>query len=63
MLRGTVQLSQILVEDFLGADSDPMFFNPTLWENFFQLAVAFTCQATLQLENASEVKRNRILDK
>ena len=33
-----------------------------LWQNFFQLAVAFTCQLPLQLEVISEVKRNRIMD-
>ena len=33
-----------------------------LWQNFFQLAVAFTCQLPLQLETTSEVKRNRIMD-
>lgn len=62
VLRTTSQLSQILVEDFLGPDHDPLFFNPTLWENFFQLSVAFTSQHNLQLEVMSEVKRNRILD-
>lgn len=34
-----------------------------LWQNFFQLAVAFTCQTTLQLQGISEIKRNRILDR
>lgn len=33
-----------------------------LWQNFFQLAVAFTCQLPLQLEVISEEKRNRIMD-
>ena len=62
ILRTTSQLSQILVEDFLGPDHDPLFFNPTLWQNFFQLAVAFTCQSNLHLESLGEIKRNRILD-
>ncbi len=34
-----------------------------LWQNFFELAVAFSCQPILQLESLSEVKRNRILDR
>ena len=37
-------------------------FTLQLWQNFFQLAVAFTCQPSLQLEVISEVKRNRIMD-
>lgn len=62
ILRATNSLSQILVEDFLGPENDPVEFNPLLWQNFFELAVAFSCQSTLQLETLSEVKRNRILD-
>jgi hypothetical protein len=64
VLRASTQLSQILVEDFLGTrqNSDPSFFNPSLWQNFFSLAVAFTVQKSLQLEPLGEVKRNRILD-
>lgn len=62
ILRATNSLSRILVEDFLGPENDPVDFNPLLWQNFFELAVAFSCQSTLQLEALSEVKRNRILD-
>ena len=32
-----------------------------LWQNFFQLAVAFTCQTTLQLQGISEVKRGALI--
>ena len=34
-----------------------------LWQNFFELAVAFSCQPILQMEALSEVKRNRVLDR
>lgn len=33
-----------------------------LWQNFFQVAVAFMCQSNLQLEGFSEIKRKRIMD-
>ncbi|XP_064383161.1 dedicator of cytokinesis protein 1-like [Halichondria panicea] len=64
ILRTTNALSRILVEDFLGSgenDAVAVTFNPSLWQNFFQLAVAFTCQYPLQLEVMSEVKMNRVL--
>ncbi|XP_064489712.1 dedicator of cytokinesis protein 3-like isoform X2 [Ornithodoros turicata] len=53
------EFSQILTLDFLdshGCDKE-------LWSNYFTLAVAFLTQPSLQLENFSEAKRLRILEK
>ena len=34
-----------------------------LWNNFFHLAVAFVTQESLQLENFSTTKQDKILEK
>ncbi len=38
-------------------------FEFQLWNNFFHLAVAFVTQESLQLENFSPAKRNKILER
>lgn len=53
------EFSQILTLDFL----DSSGCDKELWSNYFTLAVAFLTQPALQLENFSDAKRLRILEK
>lgn len=40
-----------------------LIFNLQLWNNYFHLAVAFITQDSLQLENFSHAKYNKIQNK
>jgi len=59
ILRALQYFSAALYDRFLVGES----FQFQLWNNFFQLAVAFITQDSLQLETFSESKRNKILEK
>jgi len=59
ILRATAHFSVALYERFLVGDS----FELQLWGSYFQLTVAFVTQESLQLEQFSEMKRNKILEK
>ncbi|XP_063227619.1 dedicator of cytokinesis protein 3 [Bacillus rossius redtenbacheri] len=59
MLSALQELAQPLVFDFL----DVRHFDNQLWSNYFNLAVAYLTQPSLQLEKFSEVKREKIIEK
>ncbi|CAG2063574.1 unnamed protein product, partial [Timema podura] len=59
MLSALQELAQPLVFDFL----DTHHFDNQLWSNYFNLAVAYLTQPSLQLEKFSEVKREKIIEK
>eukprot|EP00795_Rhopilema_esculentum_P012407 gene12407-3070_t len=59
ILRAVGHFSKALYERFLVGES----FELQLWSNYFQLAVAFITQGSLQLEMFSDMKRNKILEK
>lgn len=58
ILKATVELAQPLVFRFLQGN-----FDAQLWSYYFNLAVAFLTQPSLQLEHYSEVKREKIIQK
>ncbi|KAG8435496.1 hypothetical protein GDO86_013434 [Hymenochirus boettgeri] len=58
-LRAINQYADMLNKKFL----DQANFELQLWNNYFHLAVAFLTQESLQLENFSSTKRNKILNK
>ncbi|XP_063050218.1 dedicator of cytokinesis protein 5, partial [Engraulis encrasicolus] len=58
-LRAIHQYSTVLNTRFL----DNTHFHHQLWDNYFHLAVAFLTHKSLQLENFSLEKRNKILNK
>ncbi|XP_069467585.1 dedicator of cytokinesis protein 1 isoform X2 [Ambystoma mexicanum] len=58
-LRAINQYADMLNKKFL----DQANFELQLWNNYFHLAVAFLTQESLQLENFSSAKRNKILNK
>lgn len=58
ILRATQNFSQALIDNFSGDN-----FDYQLWNNYFNLAVSFLTQSHLQLENFTEVKRNKIIDR
>ncbi|XP_022091656.1 dedicator of cytokinesis protein 1-like isoform X3 [Acanthaster planci] len=53
------QFARVLHRSFVRIDD----FEFQLWNNFFHLAVAFVTQESLQLENFSSAKRNKILER
>lgn len=59
ILRALQYFSEALYDRFLIGEN----FQYQLWDNFFQLAVAFITQDSLQLEQFSDSKRNKILEK
>lgn len=59
ILRAIQNFSQALVDNFSGDDN----FDYQLWNNYFNLSVSFLTQTHLQLENFTEVKRNKIIDR
>eukprot|EP00794_Sanderia_malayensis_P005649 gene5649-6345_t len=59
ILRAIGHFSNALYDKFLIGDS----FELQLWNNYFQLAVAFITQEALQLEQFTKTKRAKILDK
>ncbi|XP_059499832.1 dedicator of cytokinesis protein 5-like isoform X3 [Stegostoma tigrinum] len=59
LLRAITQFSVVLTERFL----DPANFELQLWNNYFQLGVAFLVQDPLQLETFSVEKHQKIVDK
>uniref|UniRef100_T1IUW7 Dedicator of cytokinesis protein 3 n=1 Tax=Strigamia maritima TaxID=126957 RepID=T1IUW7_STRMM len=59
ILTALEEFSQLLIYHFLSGNS----FDDQLWNNYFNLAVAFLTQPSLQLENFSEVKREKIIEK
>ncbi|XP_067684001.1 dedicator of cytokinesis protein 3-like isoform X3 [Haliotis asinina] len=59
ILTAIQYVAQSLTEHFLtGID-----FDNQLWSNYFDLAVSFVTQPSLQLEKMSDAKRNKIKDK
>ncbi|XP_066992689.2 dedicator of cytokinesis protein 3 [Anabrus simplex] len=60
MLTALQELAQPLVFSFLDSRCH---FDHQLWSNYFNLAVAFLTQPSLQLEKFSEVKREKIIEK
>ncbi|KAK7862569.1 hypothetical protein R5R35_004185 [Gryllus longicercus] len=60
MLTALQELAQPLVLSFLDSRC---YFDHQLWSNYFNLAVTFLTQPSLQLEKFSEVKRDKILEK
>ncbi|XP_061187697.1 dedicator of cytokinesis protein 3-like isoform X2 [Saccostrea echinata] len=52
-------LSSVLSEHFLKKDQ----FDMQLWSHYFNLAVAFITQPSLQLERYSEAKKRKIIDR
>nr|CAD7403082.1 unnamed protein product [Timema cristinae] len=59
MLSALQELAQPLVFDFL----DMRHFDNQLWSNYFNLAVTYLTQPSLQLEKFSDVKRETIIEK
>nr|CAD7432042.1 unnamed protein product [Timema monikensis] len=59
MLSALQELAQPLVFDFL----DMRHFDNQLWSNYFNLAVTYLTQPSLQLEKFSDVKREKIIEK
>ncbi|XP_021925130.1 dedicator of cytokinesis protein 3 isoform X3 [Zootermopsis nevadensis] len=60
ILNALQELAQPLVFNFLDSRCH---FDSQLWGNYFNLAVAFLTQPSLQLEKFSEVKREKIIEK
>ncbi|XP_046548720.1 dedicator of cytokinesis protein 3-like isoform X2 [Haliotis rubra] len=59
ILTAIQYVAQSLTEDFLtGID-----FDNQLWSNYFDLAVSFVTQPSLQLEKISDAKRNKVKDR
>ncbi|XP_030407880.1 dedicator of cytokinesis protein 5 isoform X4 [Gopherus evgoodei] len=58
-LRAVNQFTTVLNRFFL----DQASFELQLWNNYFHLAVAFLTHESLQLENFSQAKRNKIVKK
>ncbi|KAL9823364.1 dedicator of cytokinesis protein 5 isoform 1-T1 [Geothlypis trichas] len=58
-LRAVNQFTSVLNRLFL----DQTHFELQLWNNYFHLAVAFLTHESLQLENFSQAKRNKIIKK
>ncbi|XP_043358891.1 dedicator of cytokinesis protein 5 isoform X2 [Dermochelys coriacea] len=58
-LRAVNQFTSVLNRFFL----DQASFELQLWNNYFHLAVAFLTHESLQLENFSQAKRNKIIKK
>ncbi|XP_039625562.1 dedicator of cytokinesis protein 5 isoform X1 [Polypterus senegalus] len=58
-LRAINQYSEVLNKYFL----DQANFELQLWNNYFHLTVAFLTHKSLQLENFSQAKRNKIISK
>ncbi|XP_051896734.1 dedicator of cytokinesis protein 5 isoform X1 [Pristis pectinata] len=58
-LRAINQFATVLNKLFL----DPANFELQLWNNYFHLAIAFLIHDSLQLENFSSEKRNKIINK
>ncbi|XP_030057685.1 dedicator of cytokinesis protein 5 isoform X1 [Microcaecilia unicolor] len=58
-LQAVNQFAEVLNKRFL----DQTNFELQLWNNYFHLGVAFLTQDSLQLENFSQEKRNKILKK
>eukprot|EP00794_Sanderia_malayensis_P007122 gene7122-7926_t len=59
ILMAIQYLSKAFIDEFLIGNE----FNYQLWNNYFQLAVAFVVQPCLQLESFMENKRDRIIDR
>ncbi|KAJ7386091.1 Dedicator of cytokinesis protein 3 [Desmophyllum pertusum] len=58
ILRAIQNFSQALVDNF-SEDN----FDYQLWNSYFNLSVSFLTQSHLQLENFTEVKKNKIIDR
>nr|XP_035956987.1 dedicator of cytokinesis protein 5-like [Halichoerus grypus] len=58
-LRAINQFTEVLTKFFM----DQTSFELQLWNNYFHLAVAFLTHESLQLENFSQAKRNKIVKK
>ncbi|XP_043925470.1 dedicator of cytokinesis protein 2 [Protopterus annectens] len=58
-LRAISKFAETMNQKFL----ENRNFEVQLWNNYFHLAVAFIIQESLQLENFSQVKRNKITNK
>lgn len=63
MLKSLQELAQPLAFKFLDGRSGGGYFDKELWMNYFNLAVDYLTQQPLQLEQFSEVKREKILEK
>lgn len=61
ILKALQELAQPLAFTFL--DSRAGHFDYELWSNYFNLAVAYLTQQSLQLEQFSEIKREKIIEK
>ncbi|XP_031549558.1 dedicator of cytokinesis protein 1-like [Actinia tenebrosa] len=59
ILNAIQHFSEALLTMFLRGDD----FEVQLWNNFFHLSVAFITQESLQLENFSSAKKDKILEK
>ncbi|XP_078368993.1 dedicator of cytokinesis protein 1-like [Oculina patagonica] len=58
ILRAIQNFSQALLDNFSGDN-----FDYQLWNSYFNLSVSFLTQSHLQLENFTEVKKNKIIDR
>ncbi|XP_031345086.1 dedicator of cytokinesis protein 3 isoform X3 [Photinus pyralis] len=61
MLKALQELAQPLAFKFL--DTRTGYFDKELWTSYFNLAVDYLTQQSLQLEQFSEVKREKIIEK
>ncbi|KAI4460497.1 dedicator of cytokinesis [Holotrichia oblita] len=61
MLRALQELAQPLAFKFL--DYRTSYFDKELWTSYFNLAVDYLTQQSLQLEQFSEVKREKIIER
>lgn len=61
MLKALQELAQPLAFKFL--DSRAGYFDRELWTNYFNLAVDYLTQQSLQLEQFSDVKREKIIER
>ncbi|XP_049823045.1 dedicator of cytokinesis protein 3 isoform X2 [Aethina tumida] len=61
MLKAMQEFAQPLAFKFL--DSRAGYFDKELWTSYFNLAVNYLTQPSLQLEQFSEVKREKIIEK
>ncbi|XP_074036384.1 dedicator of cytokinesis spg isoform X2 [Leptinotarsa decemlineata] len=61
ILKALQEFAQPLAFKFL--DSRAGYFDKELWTNYFNLSVDYLTQASLQLEQFSDVKREKIIEK
>lgn len=63
MLKALQELAQPLAFKFLDTRNGGGYFDKELWTSYFNLAVDYLTQQSLQLEQFSEVKREKIIEK